>query len=221
MRAGRVRRQSSRYPVRGTSTCGAPSACGFADLPSGRRSRRVVGGRALDLLQALPEALGGAADLLGLVPEHDRALQQREDRSVARAHHGRDQFPAGKGLAGRRAGRGRGCRPRASARAVPPAGRAISDIRSAAAAVHSSTFSTERCDSTSKRRMDSISSPKNSMRTGFWRFRREDVEDAAAHRVLADHLDRLAPLVADAFEVRDHIFERQFFAARSVRASWR
>ena len=50
------------------------------------------------------------------------------------------------------------------------------------------------------------------MRTGLLRFGREDVEDAAAHRVFAHHFDRLAPLVADALQVRDHIFERQFVA---------
>ena len=40
------------------------------------------------------------------------------------------------------------------------------------------------------------------------RFRREHVQDAAAHRVLAHHLDRVAALVADALQVRDDLFER-------------
>ena len=65
------------------------------------------------------------------------------------------------------AGRGRGCRLRASVRAARQKAGAISDTPSTAAAVHSSTFSTDRCDSTSKRRMDSTWSPNRSMRTGF------------------------------------------------------
>ena len=55
---------------------------------------RVVGGGALDLLQPRPQAFGGADDLLRLVPDHRRLLQQREHRGVARPQHGRDQFPA-------------------------------------------------------------------------------------------------------------------------------
>ena len=50
------------------------------------------------------------------------------------------------------------------------------------------------------------------MRTGFCAVRREDVEDAAADRVFAHHLDRLAALVADAFQVRNYLIQRQFFA---------
>ena len=64
-------------------------------------------------------------------------------------------------------------------------------------------------------------SPKNSMRTGLLGFRRKHVQDAAANRIFADHLDRIAALVTDAFEVRDHVFERNLFGGRNVSASWR
>ena len=58
--------------------------------------------------------------------------------------------------------------------------------------------------------MDSISSPKNSMRTGPRLFGREDIENAAADGILADHFDRIAAFVADAFEVLGEIVERDF-----------
>ncbi len=47
---------------------------------------------------------------------------------------------------------------------------------------------------------------------GLGRLGREDVEDAAAQRVFADHLDRLALLVADAFQMRQQVFERNLLA---------
>ena len=43
-------------------------------------------------------------------------------------------------------------------------------------------------------------------------IRREDIQDAAAHRVLAGHLDRLAALVADALQMGDDVLERDFFS---------
>ena len=60
--------------------------------------------------------------------------------------------------------------------------------------------------------MDSIRSPNNSMRTGLSDFGGEDVEDAAAQRILADHFDWFAILVADAFQMREQVFERHFVA---------
>ena len=58
--------------------------------------------------------------------------------------------------------------------------------------------------------MDSISSPKNSMRTGCVLLGRKNVENAAADGIFAHHFDRIAALVADAFEVRGEIVERHF-----------
>ena len=57
---------------------------------------------------------------------------------------------------------------------------------------HSFNLCVERCEAGSNRRMDSISSPKNSMRTGSVILGREHIEDAATQRVLAHHLDRIA-----------------------------
>ncbi len=80
----------------------------------------------------------------------------------------------------------------------------------------SSTFWIDRCDSTSKRRMDSIRSPNRSTRTGLADSGREDVQDAAAHGVFADHFHRLAALVSDAFQVCDDILQRHFVADAQV-----
>ena len=50
------------------------------------------------------------------------------------------------------------------------------------------------------------------MRIGLGRFGRENIQDAAAQRVFADHFHRVALLVADAFQMRQQIFERDLFA---------
>ncbi len=42
-------------------------------------------------------------------------------------------------------------------------------------------------------------------------FGRKNIENAAAQRVIADHLNRFAPLIPDAFEMRDEIFQRDLF----------
>ncbi len=47
---------------------------------------------------------------------------------------------------------------------------------------------------------------------GLGGFGRENVQDAAAQRVFADHLHRLALFVADAFQVRQQVFQRNLFA---------
>ena len=41
---------------------------------------------------------------------------------------------------------------------------------------------------------------------------RENVQDAAANGILADHLHRIAPLIADRLQMRLDRVERQFFA---------
>ena len=47
---------------------------------------------------------------------------------------------------------------------------------------------------------------------GFGASGRKHVQNPAADGVFPDHLDRLAPLVADALQVRDHFLERQLVA---------
>ena len=55
---------------------------------------------------------------------------------------------------------------------------------------------------------------------GLRRLGRKDIENAAAHRILADHLHRIAFLVTDASQVRDDIFEESSSSpTRSVSAS--
>ena len=96
--------------------------------------------------------------------------------------------------------------------AIRSSSAAISGTPSMAAACNLPPSVRERCDSTSKRRMDSTWSPNRSMRTGLRSLGRKYVQDSAAQRVLAHHLHRLAPLVADAFQVRNHLIQRQFVA---------
>ena len=100
------------------TTCGPPSAWRSQFFPAEENPIGIVGRGALDLLQAGPQALDRGLHLIRLVPDHDRAFHQREDRSVARPQHRGDQFPARETPRREAAGRGRGCRPRASARAA-------------------------------------------------------------------------------------------------------
>ncbi len=74
------------------------------------------------------------------------------------------------------------------------------------------TFRMERWLSTSNLRIDSISSPKNSMRSGRALLRRKNIQDAAADGIFAGHLHRIALLVPDGAQVLLDGFERQLFA---------
>ena len=80
----------------------------------------------------------------------------------------------------------------------------------------SSSVEAERCVSGSNRRMDSISSPKNSTRTGRSISGRVDVQDAAAQRDLAGHLDDIHPGVADREQMLDQHLGQILFAALQV-----
>ncbi len=68
----------------------------------------------------------------------------------------------------------------------------------------------DRCDSGSNRRMDSISSPKNSTRTGCACSGEKTSRMPPADGIFTDHFHRIAALVADAFEMRGEIVERHF-----------
>ena len=57
-------------------------------LPTEVDAVGVVGWGAVDLIKALPEALGCGADLIGLIPNDKRLFQQAEDRGLTRADHG-------------------------------------------------------------------------------------------------------------------------------------
>ena len=80
----------------------------------------------------------------------------------------------------------------------------------------SSRVDAERCVSGSKRRMDSISSPKKSMRTGRSISGRVDIEDAAAQGDLAGHLDDIDAGIADGEQVLDQHVGQVLFAAPQV-----
>ena len=58
-------------------------------LPAVENAAGSVDRRGLDLLQTLPEPLGGAAHLARFVPDNERLVGQGEDRSGFRAHHRR------------------------------------------------------------------------------------------------------------------------------------
>jgi hypothetical protein len=60
--------------------------------------------------------------------------------------------------------------------------------------------------------MDSIWSPNSSMRIGRGDPGGKTSRIPPAHRVLAHHLDRLAAVVTDTFEMRCEVFERHFLA---------
>ncbi len=148
--------------------------------------------------------------------EDERLVEKIEDGRLARMHRGEQQLPSRRRLRHPRGiSRPRSARFAQMARPVRRALRAISETPSAAAARIRSACGWSAAISGSNRRMDSISSPKNSMRTGCVLLGREHIQDAAADRILARHLDRIVPLVADAFEVRGEIVERHFVVARA------
>ena len=70
-------------------------------LPAEEDAIRIVSRGAINLFQAGPQPLDRRLHLIRLIPDHDRAVHQGEDRGVAGPEHGGDQFPAGERLAGR------------------------------------------------------------------------------------------------------------------------
>ena len=131
--------------------------------------------------------------------------------ALSRPHHGRQQFPAGKRLARRRQIAPRHVRLAhqfAQLHQQRPRflilrqrqQRAVFDLQHRALRFH-----VEAADG-----FHLVAEQVDAHRLGG--FRREHVQNAAAHRVFAHHLHRLAALVADAFQVRDHVIERQFVA---------
>ena len=162
----------------------------------------VVGCGRLNLFQPLPEAGRRPRVPAPARPKPRSAGRAAKDGSLPGPHHRRQQFPAGERLArsGQVAARHAGFPQQVPA--IPPAVRAIFWNSVSGSSVTPSSLSTDRCDSTSNRRMDSTWSPNRSMRTGFGVFGREHIQDAAAHGILAHHLHRLAPLVADALQMR-------------------
>ena len=103
--------------------------------PSGRRSARD---RRPATARSVPAASRSARRRRGPGPARPRITtgrsKQGEDRRLARAHHGRQQLPAGERLAGGRQVATRHIRPPASGRPTAPAAPATSDTPSAAAA---------------------------------------------------------------------------------------
>ena len=135
-------------------------------------------------------------------------VDQRENDVRARAHQGNQKFPAGKGLAGVRQSQIRASAASASWRSRErDRGYSVSGSSVAARDLQHGAlrFDVEAADG-----FDLVAEELDAH--GLRRFRRKHVEDAAANRIFAHHFDRLAALVADAFEVRNHIFERHLFA---------
>ena len=183
----------------------------FQVLPAEVNPIGVVGRRAFNLFEAFPEPFGGSAHLLGFIPKHDGALKQREDRGVARPEHGGHQFPAGKRLAWRRqvAARDAGLAHQSTqfhqqgTRLLPFGQReqgAIFDLEDGALRLHVEAAYGFHLVA------------KQVETDGVRRLGRKHVQNPAADGVFPDHFNRLAPLVADAIQVRDHFLERQLVA---------
>ena len=159
----------SRSPVPSTTICGAAGGLALAAPPSGRRLRsRVVGRRAA---RSAPGASRSARRRPRTCSGSSQTTTGRSSSEKTEALRGRTigatSLPAGKRLARAAAGRGRECRPARISSASSASSSRDFWYSVSGSSVQSSTFRTERCDSTSKRRMDSTWSPNRSMRTGF------------------------------------------------------
>ena len=152
------------------------------------------GDRPVRIFQPLPRRSAARCDLLRLIRARpSRFALNVTDRSVARPHQRHPEFPSRKRFA--RDWRRVRFVAAPRARETDPA---TSDIRPAAEASRLRSSAPSAAISASNRRIDSIRSPKNSMRTGCSSFSGKNIQDAAANRILADHLHRIALLVADA-----------------------
>ncbi len=195
------------------TAAGDAAACRSQILPAEVRSARD---RRPASVRSAPAASRSAPPRRGPAPVRPTPRPDgpaaRRPRHVARPDHGRQQFPARERLAGRRQVAARDVRLAHQLAQFHQQSRAISGIPSAVVAVQSSIFSTDRCDSTSKRRIDSTWSPNRSMRTGLAASGENTSRMPPRTRVLAHHFHRLAPLVADAFQVGHHLVQRQFVA---------
>ena len=144
-------------------------------------------GGVFQLIEALPQALGGAADLFGLVEHDQRARFEIEQGLLAPVFERRGEFPAGIGGSDARL---LGQRQHFD----------LGELHDGALALD-----IEAADG-----FDLVAEEFDAQRARV--LGGEDVEDAAADGVLAGHLHRLALLVADRNQVRFDGFERQFFA---------
>ena len=140
------------------------------------------------LLEALPQALGRAADLLGFIEHDQSALASRSSKVCSRAvFERRGKFPAGIG--------GSDARLLGQRQHLD-----LGELHDGALAL----------DFEAANGFDLVAEEFDTQRARI--LGGEDVEDAAADGILAGHLHRLALLVADRNQVRFDGLERQFFA---------
>ena len=194
------------------SICGQAAACALQILPVEVDLRRIVGRRARE---SVPAASRSVRPPRAPAPARPRprsaAPAARIPTIVVGRSIGATSSHPGNGSPG--AGRSRPGMP-ASRISSPSRTRSCRDFwySVSGSSVQSSIFSTRplRFHVEAADRLHLVAEQVDAHRLG--RFRRKDVQNAAAHRVFAHHLDRFPALVADAFQVRDHFVERHFVA---------
>ena len=154
----------------------ALSEAAFKLFPVEKAGGRKLGGVFL-LIEPLPQPLGGATDLLRLVEHNQRPGFEIKQSLLAPVFERRREFPAGIGGA--------------DARLLSE--RQHFNLRE----LHHRALA---LDLEAANRFNLVTEEFDAQRTCV--FGREDVEDAAADRILAGHFHRLALLVADRNQMR-------------------
>ena len=170
---------------------------GVRGRPSGRKSGRDRTPESVDLLQARPEPLRRGLDLPRFVPHHDGMVEQRENRGITRPHHGHQQFPSGERLA--RSGKiapGDVGLAHQLAQFGQQAARLLIFGERQQRAVLDFEHRALRFHLEPAHGFHLVAKQVDAHRLAG--FRREHVQDAAAQRVFAHHLHRLAPFIPDA-----------------------
>ena len=141
--------------------------------------------------------------MLRLVNDHHRIFGQRKQRMLARPDQRHHELPARKRIAGARDIHLIGQLEEQFARFRifdQRQERGLRDLHDGAL-----RFDIESADG-----FDQVAEQLDADRLGG--FGRENIQDAAAQRIFADHLHRVAFLIADAFQMRQQIFQRDLFA---------
>ncbi len=198
------RRASSALPSRARAQLGPGVKIRFR-----RAGKRPVG----FFSKPLPQALGRAGGLLRLVDNDQRIFGQRKQRMLARPHQRHREFPARKRIAGARDVHLIGQLQKQLARFGIFGQRQQRGLRD----FHHGALG---LDIESSDGFDQVAKQLDADRLG--RFGRENIQDAAAQRIFADHFHRVALFVADAFQVRQQDLRSGISSpTRSVSASCR
>ena len=178
-------------------------------FPAPERALGRMRGRLVRRCEPLPQTVRGAREGFPLVPHDQRIVHDPDDGRMARTRHRHPVLPSWELLA-----RHRDALTRVLRQFVKETARLrIFDEREKQRflRLHDGALCL-RIEAAHG--LDLVAEELDAHRLfGFWR---KDVEDAAAHGELADHLDRIALLVADAAQMRDHVFEREFVATCEV-----